>query len=94
VSPFDAYGYSQVSEAHKIADHVFTYSGNNDSFFIGTASGGYVEHNSSLSSNILNVSSISGSSVYKTSYISYPYVPGNGTFMSTSLSCGDSGRMV
>jgi hypothetical protein len=54
--PFDAYGYSQVSEAHKIADHVFTYSGNNDSFFIGTASGGYVEHNSSLSSNILNVS--------------------------------------
>jgi hypothetical protein len=63
----------------------------NDSF-IGTASGGYVEHNSSLSSNILNVSSISGSSVYKTSYISYPYVPGNGTFMSTSLSCGDSGK--
>jgi hypothetical protein len=33
----------------------------------------------------LNVSSISGSSVYKTSYISYPYVPGNGTFMSTLL---------
>jgi hypothetical protein len=90
--PFDSYGYSQVSMAHKIADHVFTYSGNNDSFFIGTASGGYVEHNSSLSSNILNVSSISGSSVYKTSYISYPYVPGNGTFMSTSLSCGDSGK--
>jgi hypothetical protein len=61
---------------------MYSYGGNNDSFFIGTASGGY-EHNSSLSSNILNVSSISGSSVYKTSYISYPYVPGNGTFMST-----------
>jgi hypothetical protein len=90
--PFDSYGYSQVSETNKIADYVFTYSGNDDSFFVGTASGGYVEHNSTLSSNILNVSSVSGSSVYKSSYISYPYVPGNGTFMSTSLSCGDSGK--
>jgi hypothetical protein len=60
-------------------------------FFIGTASGGYVEHNSSLSSNILKIPEYQDQ-VYKNHHISYPYVPGNGTFMSTSLSCGDSGK--
>jgi hypothetical protein len=89
---FDAYGYSQFSGAHRIADYVFTYTGHDDAFFTATASGGYTQQDTALSSNILNVSSVSGSSVSKTSYISYPYVPGNGTFMSTSLSCGDIGK--
>lgn len=90
--PFDAFGYSQTSQTHVIADYVFTYIGHDSDFFTATASGGNVEQLPSQSCNKLSVSNVSGSMAYRTSYISYPYVPGNGTFMSLSLSCGDSGK--
>jgi hypothetical protein len=90
--PFDAFGYSQVSQTHVISDQVFTYIGHDSDYFTATASGGTVEQSTVQSCNKLKVSNVSGSSAYRTSYIQYPYVPGNGTFMSLSLSCGDSGK--
>jgi hypothetical protein len=89
---FDGVGYSQVSQTHRIDDYVFTYSGHTDKFFTATANGGSVEHSTIQSTNKLMVSDVAGSSSSKTSYLSYPYVPGNGTFMSISLSCGDIGK--
>jgi len=90
--PFDAFGYSQMSTTNRIADHVFTYNSSDFRFFNETEGGGLITQHPEFSYNRLSVDSASASVAKKTSMISYPYVPGYGTFMSVSISCGDNGK--
>jgi hypothetical protein len=89
---FDSFGNAQVSVTHKIADFVFTYTSHDESFYTEASGGGYMTHSSIQSINKLIVDNFSGSYVFRESIINYPYVPGHGTFLSVSLSCGDNGK--
>lgn len=89
---FDAFGYAQFSQTSQIDSHVFTYGDSPEKYWDVIIGSSYITSSIVDSSLVMFIDSISGSKASRTSHQYYPYNPGEGNTLQTSLRTGDEGK--